>query len=111
MARSGQRGLLVVRGEPGIGKTALIDDAVGSAAGMRVTRIAGAEAEMELPYASLQQLCAPLLGDLAKLPDPQRDALGTAFGLSRGPAPDRLMVGLATLSLLSAAGRRHPCCA
>ena len=62
MARSGQRGLLVIRGEPGIGKTALIADAAGSAAGMRVTRIAGAEAEMELPYAGLQQLCAPLLG-------------------------------------------------
>ena len=108
MARSGQRGLLVIRGEPGIGKTALIADAVGSAAGMRVTRIAGAEAEMELPYAGLQQLCAPLLGDLAKLPGPQRGALGTAFGLSGGPVPDRVMVGLAALSLLSAAGGRQP---
>ncbi len=108
MARSGQRGLLVIRGEPGIGKTALIADAVGSAAGMRVTRIAGAEAEMELPYAGLQQLCAPLLGELAKLPGPQGGALGTAFGLSQGPVPDRVMVGLAALSLLSAAGGRQP---
>ena len=107
-ARGGRRGLLLIRGEPGIGKTALLGWAAASADGMRVTRAAGAEAEMELPYAGLQQLCAPLLGGLAKLPGPQRDALRTAFGLSDGPAPDRLMVGLATLSLLSTAGQRQP---
>src|ERR1700753_3040303 len=73
MARGGRRGLLLIRGAPGIGKTMLLDYAAGSAAGMRVTRIAGVEAEMEFPSAGLQQLCAPLLGDLAGLPAPQRE--------------------------------------
>jgi hypothetical protein len=91
--------VLVVRGEPGIGKTALLDWAVESAAGLRVVRVAGVESEMELAFAALQQLCAPMLDNLAGLPDPQREALGVAFGLKTGAAPDRFLVGLAALSL------------
>src|SRR6266852_9836416 len=90
-ARAGRSGVLVVRGEPGVGKTALLEDAVGSAAGLRVARGAGVESEMELAFAALQQLCAPMLGKLAGLPDPQRDALGVAFGLKPGNAPDRFL--------------------
>jgi len=78
-ARAGRSGVLVVRGEPGVGKTALLDWAVESAAGLRVARVAGVESEMELAFAALQQLCAPMLDQLAGLPDPQRDALGVAF--------------------------------
>ena len=93
--------MLVLRGDPGIGKTALLEYLVESAAGLRVARVAGVESEMELAFAALQQLCAPMLGKLAGLPDPQRAALGVAFGLETGPAPDRFLVGLAALSLLS----------
>ena len=83
-ALAGQQGVLVMRGEPGIGKTALLDWAVESAAGLRVARVAGVESEMELAFAAVQQLCAPMLDQLAGLPDPQREALGVAFGLSTG---------------------------
>ena len=83
-ARAGRSGVLVMRGEPGVGKTALLDWAVGSAAGLRVVRVAGVESEMELAFAALQQLCAPMLDKLAGLPDPQRAALGVAFGLDYG---------------------------
>src|SRR5260370_14883010 len=107
-ARAGRSGVLVVRGEPGVGKTALLEDAVGSAAGLRVARVGGVEWERELAFAALQQLCAPMLGKLAGLPDPQRDALGVAFGLNTGAAPDRFLVGLAALSLLSAAAEQQP---
>jgi DNA-binding CsgD family transcriptional regulator len=107
-ARAGWSSVLVVRGEPGIGKSALLDYAASVAADLRVVRAAGVESEMELAFASLQQLCAPMLDQLDGLPDPQRDALATAFGLAAGNAPDRFMVGLATLSLLSAAGRQQP---
>ena len=107
-ARAGRSGVLVVRGEPGVGKTALLNWAVESAAGLRVARVAGAESEMELAFAALQQLCAPMLGQLAGLPDPQRAALGVAFGLRTGAAPDRFLVGLAVLSLLSEAAERQP---
>ena len=107
-ARAGRSGVLVVRGEPGVGKTALLDWAVGSAAGLRVVRVAGVESEMELAFAAVQQLCAPMLDQLAGLPDPQREALGVAFGLETGPAPDRFLVGLAVLSLLSEAAERQP---
>ncbi|HEX8103157.1 MAG TPA: AAA family ATPase, partial [Solirubrobacteraceae bacterium] len=107
--RQGESRSLLLRGEAGIGKTALLDDLVACAGDFTVARATGAEAELELPYASLQQLCAPLLDDhLAGLPDPQRDALRVVFGLSAGPAPDRLLVGLAVLGLLSAAAERHP---
>jgi DNA-binding CsgD family transcriptional regulator len=107
-ARAGRSGVLVVRGEPGVGKTALLDCVIGSAAGLRVVRVAGVESEMELAFAALQQLCAPMLDKLERLPDPQRDALGVAFGLKLGPASDRFLVGLATLSLLSEAAEQQP---
>src|SRR5580692_7680260 len=107
-ARAGRSGVLVVRGEPGIGKTALLEYAIESAAGLRVARVAGIESEMELAFAGVQQLCAPMLDKLGGLPDPQRDALGVAFGLTAGAAPDRFLVGLAALSLLSEAAVGQP---
>src|ERR1700730_17408050 len=107
-ARAGRSGVLVVCGEPGIGKTALLEYAIGSAAGLRVAQVAGVESEMELAFAALQQLCAPMLDKLESLPDPQRDALGVAFGLKAGAAPDRFLVGLAALSLLSEAAEQQP---
>src|SRR5580693_7163355 len=107
-ARAGRSGVLVMRGEPGVGKTALLDCVIGSASGLRVVRVAGVEPEMELAFAALQQLCAPMLDKLERLPDPQRDALGVAFGLKLGPASDRFLVGLATLSLLSEAAEQQP---
>src|SRR6267154_4405058 len=107
-ARAGRSGMLVIRGEPGIGKTALLDWAVESAAGLRVARVAGVESEMELAFAALQQLCAPMLDKLEDLPDPQREALGVAFGLKTGAAPDRFLVGLAALSLLSEVAEEQP---
>src|SRR5580658_6367994 len=107
-ARAGRSGVLVMRGERGVGKTALLDWAVESAAGLRVARVAGVESEMELAFAALQQLCAPMLGKLGSLPDPQRAALGLAFGLETGAVPDRFLVGLAVLSLLSAVAEEQP---
>jgi DNA-binding CsgD family transcriptional regulator len=107
-ARAGRSGVLVVRGEPGVGKTALLEYAIESAAGLRVARVAGVESEMELAFAALQQLCAPMLDKLEGLPDPQREALGVAFGLTTGAAPDRFLVGLATLSLLSEVAGQQP---
>jgi DNA-binding CsgD family transcriptional regulator len=107
-ARAGRSAVLVLRGEPGIGKTAVLGYAAGRAAGFRVVRSAGVESEMELPFAGLQQLCGPMLGGLGRLPPPQRDALGTAFGLSSGAQPDRFLVGLAVLSLLSDAAEERP---
>jgi DNA-binding CsgD family transcriptional regulator len=107
-ARAGRSGVLVVRGEPGVGKTALLEHAIESAAGLRVARVAGVESEMELAFAALQQVCAPLLGELAGLPEPQRAALGVAFGLETGAPPDRFLVGLAALSLVSAAAEERP---
>jgi DNA-binding CsgD family transcriptional regulator len=107
-ARAGRSGVLVLRGEPGVGKTALLDWAVGSAAGLRVARVAGVESEMELAFAALQQLCVPMLGKLEGLPDPQRAALGVAFGLETGAAPDRFLVGLAALGLLSEVAEQQP---
>ena len=104
-ARAGQSGVLVVRGDPGVGKTALLGYAIESAADLRIARIAGVESEMELAFAALQQLCAPMLDRVDRLPDPQRDAIGVAFGLKAGTAPDRFLVGLATLSLLSEVAR------
>jgi DNA-binding CsgD family transcriptional regulator len=106
--RAGQSAALVLRGEPGIGKTALLDSGAELAEGYRVLRAVGVESEMELPFAALHQLCAPLLDGLERLPPPQRDALGTAFGLSSGPRPDRFLVGLAVLSLLSEAAEATP---
>jgi DNA-binding CsgD family transcriptional regulator len=107
-ARAGRSSVLVMRGEPGVGKTALLEYAIESAAGLRVARVAGIESEMELAFASFQQLCAPMLGKLEGLPDPQRAALGVAFGLNTGAAPDRFLVGLAALSLLSEVAEQQP---
>ena len=104
----GQSRVLVVRGEPGVGKTALLESVIGSASGFRVLRAVGVESEMELAFAALQQLCAPLLDRLDRLPAPQRDALGVAFGLRAGDAPDRFLVGLAVLSLFSEAAEEQP---
>ena len=105
--RSGTSRALVVVGEPGIGKTALLEYAAGRASGCRVVRAAGVQSEMELAFAGLQQLCAPMLDRLDRLPVPQHDALRTAFGLSTGPAPDGFLVGLAVLSLLSEAAEQQ----
>src|SRR6516225_7794312 len=97
--RSGRGRALVVRGEAGVGKSALLEYAAGAAADIRVIRAAGVESEMELAFAGLHQLCAPLLDHLERLPAPQRDALGVVFGLRGGGAPDRFLVGLAVLTL------------
>ncbi len=99
--RRGEGRSLVLRGEAGIGKTALLQYLIAAASDLIIVRAVGVESEMELPYASLHQLCAPLLGRLPRLPEPQRQALETVFGLSSGAAPDRFLVGLAMLSLLS----------
>ena len=106
--RSGRGWALVVRGEAGVGKSALLEYAAGAAADMRVVRAVGVESEMELAFASLHQLCAPLLGRLERLPAPQRDALGVAFGLRGGGAPNRFLAGLAALTLLSEAAEERP---
>src|SRR3954452_4362328 len=107
-ARAGESGAVVVRGEPGIGKTALLDYAIGRASGMRLLRATGVQSEIELAFAALHQLCAPLLDRLDRLPDPQQQALRVAFGLSGGDAPHRFLVGLAALSLLSDAADDQP---
>jgi DNA-binding CsgD family transcriptional regulator len=107
-ARAGRSGVLVLRGDAGIGKTALLEYAIGSSSDMRVLRAVGLEAEMELPFAALHQLCTPLLDRLDDLPSPQRDALATTFGLSAGAVPNRFFVGLAVLGLLSEAAEVHP---
>jgi DNA-binding CsgD family transcriptional regulator len=105
--RRGEGRSLVLRGPPGIGKTALLQYLVASASDVTVVRTAGVEAEMELAFASLHQLCAPLLDRIERLPAPQRQALEIVFGLSTGAAPDRFLVGLAVLSLLSEAADEH----
>src|SRR6266540_3790493 len=109
-ARAGNSAVLVVRGEPGIGKTVLLDYAASraSASDLRVVRAWGVESEMELAFAELHQLCVPLLGRLEQLPKPQRDALAVAFGMREGQAPDRFLVGLAVLSLLAATAEDQP---
>src|SRR5580692_1232129 len=107
-ARGGRSAALVVYGEAGVGKTALLEDVIASAAGMRIARVAGVESEVELAYAALQQLCAQMLDGLDRLPDPQREALRVVFGLRAGEAPDRFLVGLAALSLLADAASKQP---
>jgi hypothetical protein len=99
--RSGESAVLVIRGEAGIGKTELMRYCARQASGCRLLQIAGVESEIELPFAALHQLCAPMLDGLAALPEPQEHALRVAFGLAAGPAPDRFVVGLAALSLLA----------
>jgi len=106
--RAGHSAVLMVRGEAGVGKTALLRYAADSAPDLRVLRVVGVESEIELAFAALHQLCAPMLDQLGRLPGPQRDALATVFGLTNGPPPDRFLVGLAVLSLLSAVAEERP---
>ena len=108
--RAGESGVLVVRGDPGVGKTVLLDHLAGRApgSGCRVARSAGVQSEMELAFAGLHQLCAPMLNHAERLPEPQRDALATAFGIAAGPPPDRFLVGLAVLNLLSGVAGERP---
>src|SRR4051812_17172215 len=106
--REGEGGVLVIRGEAGIGKTALLDYVAERASGCRIIRIAGVESEMELAFAGLHQLFAPMLDGLNGLPDPQRDALRAAFGLQDGDAPNRFLVALAALTLLAEAAEVEP---
>src|SRR5256885_7667840 len=107
-ARAGRSAVVVVGGEPGIGKTALLGYAAGRALGFRVVRDWGVESEMELAFAGLHQLCVPMLGRLDQLPGPQHDALAVAFGMREGQAPDRFLVGLAGLSLLAGPAEDPP---
>ncbi len=106
--RAGESRALVVSGEAGVGKTALLDYLAENASGCRLVRIAGVQSEMELPFTALHQLCAPLLDGLQRLPAPQHDAVRTAFGMSSGPVPDRFLVGLGVLSLLSEVAEEQP---
>jgi DNA-binding CsgD family transcriptional regulator len=106
--RAGESRTLVVRGDPGVGKTALLEYLADRASGCRVARATGVQSEMELAFAALHQLVGPMLDRLERLPDPQGDALRTALGISPGPAPDRFLVGLAVLSLLSEIAEERP---
>jgi DNA-binding CsgD family transcriptional regulator len=106
--RAGESRALVVSGEPGVGKTALLEYLGEQASGCRLARAAGVQSEMELPFAGLHQLCAQMLGNLARLPLPEQEALRTAFGMGAGSAPDRFLVGLAVLSLLSDTAEQQP---
>ncbi|XVU21756.1 helix-turn-helix transcriptional regulator [Actinoplanes sp. CA-054009] len=105
---SGHGRALVIHGEAGVGKSALLQYVGSRAEGCRVARAAGAESEMELPFAGLHQLCAPMLDASDRLPEPQRDALAVAFGHAAGPPPDRFLVGVAVLSLLAAVSDDQP---
>jgi DNA-binding CsgD family transcriptional regulator len=107
-ARAGRSGVLVIRGEAGVGKTALMRSAADRASGFRFAQVSGVESEMELPFAGLHQLCAPLLDRLDALPTPQQDALRVALGLVSGAAPDRFLVGLATLTLVAEVAEKQP---
>jgi AAA ATPase domain len=107
-ALAGHSRVAVLRGEAGAGKSALLGYLAERAAGSHVATAVGVESEMELAYSGLHQLCAPMLDHLDRLPIPQRDALATVFGLSTGPAPDRFLVGLAALTLLSDAAEQQP---
>src|SRR3977135_4431114 len=106
--REGRSAVLVVRGDAGVGKTALLEDALTTALGFRVAHTVGVQSEVELAYAALEHLCGPMLDRLDRLPEPQQDALAAAFGLRAGTAPERFLVGLAALSLLSAAADEQP---
>jgi len=106
--RSGASQALVIHGDAGVGKSALLEYLAGQVRDLQVVRAAGVQSEMELAFAAVHQLCAPMLGHLERLPGPQRDALRTVFGMSAGPAPDRFLVGLAVLSLLSDAAEKQP---
>ena len=107
-AREGRSRVVILRGGAGAGKSALLDFALGRADGWRICTAVGIESEMELAYSGLHQLCAPILDHVDRLPDPQRDALRTVFGQQTGPAPDRFLVGLATLTLLAEVAEDRP---
>jgi hypothetical protein len=107
-ARTGRSRVTVLRGEAGVGKSALLDYLSDRLAGWHVAKATGIESEMELAYAGLHQLCAPMLTHLDRLPGPQGDALATVFGRSAGPAPDRFLVGLATLTLFAEVAEQQP---
>ena len=106
--RRGESRSLVLRGEAGIGKTALLEYLIASAPDATVVRAVGVQSDMELPFASLHQLCGPLLDRLETLPAPQRQAMEIVFGLTAGDAPDRFLVGLAVLSLFSEVAEQRP---
>jgi AAA ATPase domain len=106
--RRGASASLLVRGEPGVGKSALLEQLIESDSGFHVVRAVGVEGEVDLPYAGLQQLCRSMLGAVDDLPGPQSDALRVAFGLAAGDAPDRYLVGLAVLSLMSEVAAAEP---
>jgi predicted ATPase len=106
--RAGQSAVQVLRGEAGVGKTALLAYVAEQASECRIARVAGVESEMELAFAGLHQLCVPMLDGLEALPGPQRDALRIAFGMQEGAAPDRFIVALAILSLLAGAAEAQP---
>ncbi|WP_250031318.1 ATP-binding protein [Paractinoplanes maris] len=106
--RSGRGRVLLVRGEAGIGKSALLQHVAARSAGFRVALAAGVESEVELPFAGLHQLCAPMLDTLDRLPAPQREALAVVFGHSTGAPPDRFLIGVAVLSLLAAVSEDKP---
>ena len=106
--RRGRSEVLVIRGEAGIGKSALLRYAARQASGFRVVELAGVEGEMELPFAGIHQLCATMLDRVDALPASQRDALNISLGLTTGVVPDRLLVGLAVLGLLAAAAEDRP---
>jgi DNA-binding CsgD family transcriptional regulator len=107
-ALAGQSGVVVLRGDPGAGKSALLEYVTDQTDGWHTAAAAGVESEMELAYSGLHQLCAPVLDQLGRLPAPQRDALSTVFGLDGGPAPERFLVGLATLTLFAEVAEQRP---
>jgi DNA-binding CsgD family transcriptional regulator/tetratricopeptide (TPR) repeat protein len=107
-ARAGRSGVIVLRGEAGVGKSALLDYVSDRVSGWHIACAVGVESEMELAYSGLHQLCAPMMDRADRLPDPQRDALATVFGLSARPAPDRFLVGLATLTLFAEVAEHQP---
>ncbi len=100
-ARDGRSAILVIRGEPGIGKTALLRYAARQASGLRVAQVEGIQAEMELPFAAIHRLCVPMLDALEALAEPQQNALRVALGISWGDAPDKFLVAVAVLNLLA----------
>src|SRR6185436_9435618 len=108
IVRGGESAVLVLRGDAGVGKTSLLQYAAGRASDCRVARIAGVESELELPFAALHQLCAPMLENLAALPQPQEHALRVTFGQASGDVPDRFLVSLAVLSLLAETAAKQP---
>ena len=107
-ARGGRSAVLVIRGEPGIGKTALLRYAARQASGLRITEVQGIQAEMELPFAGIHRLCSPMLGGVEVLAEPQQHAIRVALGVSPGNSPDRFLIAVAVLNLLSATAEERP---